>query len=394
MPIYQYQAFDAAGKKKSGFLEAHGEREAKLLLRDQGLLVSQLVAKAPSSSKQALKGDALLAFTLQLSQLINAGVPLYESLLTLEEQYRGESYHRVILSLSDQIKAGTKLSDAMGAFPGSFPPLYCAMIAAGESVGALGIVLERLFQLLSKQMKLQKQVVTAMIYPGILAGFSLLIIALLLGFVIPSIEEIFADRPLNGFTTFVLSLSHVLRDYWWAYIPLTVALVTYGVIKLRSPKGQLWLQRFSLKVPLVRTLVVQTALARFCRTMETMLEGGLSIVKSLQMGREVMGNVVLAQEIENAEDKIVEGSSLSLELSRSKWIPPMVSRMLAVGEDSGTTSVMLQKLADMYEEEVTKSLDRVMAMAQPVILIFMGAVIGVILLAILLPLTDISSLTN
>lgn len=392
MPLYQYQALDNAGKKRNGFIEAHSEREAKGVLREQGLMVKQLSPKTETASSQNLRGDNLMTFTVQLSQLVSAGVPLYESLMTLEEQYRNESYHQVILSLCEQIKAGSTLSGAMAQFPGSFDKLYCSMVMAGESVGALNVVLERLSHLLAKQMKLKKQISTAMIYPAILASFSLLIIAMLLGFVVPSIEGIFAGRPLNGFTTFVLGVSRIARAYWWAYIPVFIAIATYLVMKLRSEKGKLWLQKVVLKVPVVKTLVIQTAVARFCRTMGTLQQGGLPIIDSLRIARSVMGNVVIEEEIKLAENRIIEGSSLSAELSHSKLIPTLVPRMLAVGEDSGSSATMLNKLADMYEEELEKSLDRVMALAQPVILIFMGTIIGTVLLAILLPLTDISSL--
>lgn len=393
MPVYHYQAFDASGKTKKGFIDAHNEREAKNILREQGIMVKTLSSNTKSTKGQTLKGENLMAFTMQLSQLVGAGVPLYESLVALEEQYRNDSFHRVILSLCEQIKAGSSLSDAMANFPESFDKLYRSMIAAGESVGALEVVLDRLSHLLNRQMKLKKQLMTAMIYPAILGCFSLLIIGMLLGFVVPSIEGIFADRPLNGFTTTVLSVSHFARDYWWAYIPMAAGLITYIVMKVRSNAGRIWLERNLLKVPVVRTLVINTAVARFCRTMGTLQQGGLPIIDSLRNAREVMRNVVLEEEIRQAENKIIEGSSLSNELARSKLIPSLVPRMLAVGEESGTSEVMLNKLADMYEDELEKSLDRVTALAQPVILIFMGTIIGIILMAILLPLTDVSSLT-
>lgn len=392
MPVFQYQALDATGKKKSGFIEAHNERDAKGILREQGLMVSQIAVKAAVSGKQNLKGENLLTFTMQLAQLVGAGVPLYESLVTLEEQYRNEPYHRIILSLCEKIKAGGSLSEAMGNFPDSFDKLYRAMIAAGESIGALNVVLSRLSHLLSRQMKLKKQISTAMIYPAILGTFSLLIIALLLGFVVPSIEGIFEGRKLNGFTQFILSLSHIFRDYWWLYIPGGIGLIAFLIYKFRSESGKIWMQRNLLKVPVLNKLVIQAAVARFCRTMGTLQEGGLPIIDSLRNAREVMGNVVLEEEVKQAENKIIEGSSLSAELARSKYIPTMVPRMLSVGEDSGTSIVMMNKLADMYEEELEKTLDRVMALAQPVILLFMGVVIGTILIAILLPLTDVSSL--
>lgn len=393
MAVFQYQALDLNGKKKNGYIEAHSEKDARSLLREQGIMVKNMATKAKTASKENLKGEKLLTFTMQLAQLIGAQIPLYESLVALEEQYRTEPFHRVILSLSEQIKAGTTLSEAMAQYPKSFDRLYRAMISAGESVGALDIVLSRLSHLLDRQMKLKKQISTAMIYPCILASFSMLIIILLLTFVVPSIEGIFADRPLNGFTQFVLSSSYVFRYYWWLYIPAIAGIATYVVMKVRSEAGKLWMQRNSLKVPLLNTLVVQAAVARFCRTLGTLQEGGLPIIDSLRISREVMHNAVLEKEIEIAEARIIEGSSLSAEITRSKYIPTLVPRMLAVGEDSGTSIVMLNKLADMYEDEVEKSLDRVMALAQPIILIFMGLIIGTILMAILLPLTDVSSLT-
>jgi general secretion pathway protein F/type IV pilus assembly protein PilC len=279
----------------------------------------------------------------------------------------------------------------MGTYPESFDKLYCGMVAAGEAVGALGPVLEKLSQFLARTMKLKKQITTAMIYPGILGGFSLLIIGVLLGFVVPSLEGIFAERKLNSFTNAVLAFSHLFREYWWLYFPLIVAALVWGIWQLRSPQGRLWLEKTLLKIPLLKTLVIQTAVARFCRTMGTLLQGGLNMIESLRISRNIMRNVVLEKEIQVAEGKIIEGHSLSQELKRSAYFPQLVARMLAVGEESGTTVVMLNRIADMYEGEIEKTLDRVMAMAQPVILIVMGLVIGTVLLAILLPLTDVSS---
>lgn len=393
MPLYNYEALDLNGKKRSGLIEAQNEKEAKEKLRSQGAMVKKLTLRTSISRKQNLKGDILLAFTLQLSQLLNAGIPLYESLMALEEQYRGESYHRVILSLCEQIKAGQSLSQAMAGFPDTFDKLYRSMVTAGESVGALDIVLEKLSQLLQKQSKLKKQIITAMIYPAILATFSFLIILMLLGFVVPSIEGIFADRQLNGFTEFVLAFSRGFRNYWWIFFPLAAGIGGYLFYFIRSPKGKIWMERHMLKVPLVKTLIIQTCVARFCRTMGTLQQGGLPIIDSLRISREVMHNVVLEEEVKKAEGKIIEGSSLSAELMHSHYIPALVPRMLAVGEESGNAIVMFNKVADMYEGEIEKSLDRVMALAQPVILIVMGTVIGVVLLAILLPLTDVSSFT-
>ncbi|WP_075883745.1 type II secretion system F family protein [Candidatus Protochlamydia sp. W-9] len=391
MPLYQYQYVDEKKKRRTGVIEAISERDAKEKLRDQGLLITQIQTKSKINGKQNLKGEALLAFTVQLSQLVNAGIPLYESLIAIEEQSRGEPFHRVVLSLCEQIRTGMSLSGAMATYSESFDQLYCGMIAAGEAVGMLGPILEKLTQLLAKQMKLKKQITTAMIYPSILGGFSLLIITLLLGFVVPSLEGIFAERKLNAFTNAILGLSHFFRNYWWLYLPAFVAGTVFVIWKFRSSEGKLWMEKTLLRIPVINTLVIQTAVARFCRTMGTLLQGGLNMIESLRISRGVMHNVVLEKEIQQAEAKIIEGHSLSQELGKSKYIPPLVSKMLAVGEESGTSIVMLSRIADMYEQEIEKTLDRVMALAQPVILIVMGLVIGTVLLAIMLPLTDVSS---
>lgn len=392
MVLYQYSALDGKGKRKRGLIEAQSEREAKDKLREMGVMVTQLAASAKVSSKNSLKGEKLLGFTVQLSQLVGAGVPLYESLMAIEGQCRSEPYHRILLSLCEQIKAGSSLSQAMSAYPGSFSKLYCAMITAGEAVGALDIVLEKLALFLSRQNKLKSDIITAMVYPGILAGFSFLIIIMLLAFVVPSIEGIFAERKLNGFTQFVLSVSYFFRNYWWVYIPLIGGIIGYLAYKIRTPAGELWLEKNMLKLPLIRTLMVQAAIARFSRTMGTLQQGGLPLIDSLRISREVMRNAVMSEEVKTAEARIIEGSSLGKELARTKWFPPIVAQMLTVGEESGSVVAMFNKIADMYEQDLEKTLSRVMALAQPAILIIMGAVIGTVLIAILLPLTDVSSL--
>jgi len=394
MSVFQYQYLDNRGKKRSGAIEASEEREAKEKLRSQGIFVTRIGVKSKNSSRQNLRGEVLTNFTMQLSQLVNAGLPLYESLSTIEEQSRHDPHHRIILSLCEQIRMGVPLSEAMGMYPDSFDRLYCGMVAAGEAVGGLGPVLDKLNFFLTRQMRLKRQIQTAMIYPAILGGFSCLIIALLLGFVVPSLEGIFADRPLNGFTNIILLLSQFFRFYWWLYIPVFAFSVFWVFWICRTAKGKLMIEQFFMKLPLFKTLMIQTAVSRFCRTLASLLQGGLGMIDALRISRGVIKNQAIEKELQIAEQRIIEGRSLSQELFRSSYIPSLVARMVAVGEESGSSTVMLGRIADMYETELEKSLDRIMALAQPVILIIMGMVIGAVLLAILLPLTDISSFTS
>jgi general secretion pathway protein F/type IV pilus assembly protein PilC len=391
MPLYDYQAFDKAGKKKKGTVEALSESEAKGRLREQGLMIASLGVS--SGAKEArLSGEQLVTFTALLAQLVDAGLPLHDSLIALEEQYRGEKFHAVITSLADQIKNGKGLSEAMQQHSRSFDKLYCAMVAAGETSGALSMVLNRLAAYLEKDQKLRRQIGTAMLYPSVLACFAVIVTGLLLFFVVPSIESVFEGRELNGYTQFILGISHLAQKHWWWMLPSLVGAIAYSIIKLRRPAGQEWLQKMVLKVPMLSTLAVQAAVARLCRTLSTMLSGGVSMIESLQVGRGVMKNVVLEAEIAHVEARVIEGSSLSKELDRAPHFPSMVARMVAVGEESGTAPQMFNKIADIYEGQLDKTLQRVMALAQPVILIVMGLIIGSILLAILLPLTDVSAL--
>ena len=394
MPLYRYQALDSVGNKRSGLMEAISEGEAKERLRSQDLMITSLTERKGVSSKENLKGENLVAFTLQVSQLLEAGVPLYQTMVALEEQYRDSPAHRIVMSLGNQIKAGTPLSEAMKMYPDTFDRLYRAMVSAGEAVGALGPVLERLGHFLEKQANLRGQIVTALIYPAILSGFCLLVIGMLLGFVVPSIEGIFQGRDLNAFTASVLAISRFARAYWWLYIPIFIAVVSYAVYWIRTEAGKIWLQKPLLKLPFFRTLTMQAATARFCRTLGTLQEGGMPLIDSLRIAKETMGNVVMEGEIAKAEEKIIAGSSLAKELSRSDLIPTMAARMMTVGEEAGTSVEMMNRVADMYEGELEKTLTRLMSFAQPVILIVMGGVIGTVMVAILLPLSDVASMTS
>jgi general secretion pathway protein F/type IV pilus assembly protein PilC len=394
MPVYRYQALDSKGARRNGVIEAMSPDEAKERLRSQDLMVTQINEKKGLASRENLRGEELVAFTLQLAQLINAGLPLYESIIAMEAQYRGEPCHRVVMSLGNQIKSGTPLSKAMGMYPQSFSRLYCAMVSAGEAVGALGDVLERLGELLSKQIALKNQISTAMIYPSILATFCLLIIAMLLGFVVPSIEGIFKGRELNAFTAAILSLSTFARGYWMYYIPGIIASITLIVWRLRSDAGKLWLQRTAIKLPYLRTLVIQASTARFCRTMGTLQQGGLPMIDSLRIARATIGNYVIEKVITDAEEAILSGSTLAKELSKSELIPSMASRMLLVGEEAGTSVVMMNRIAEMYEGELEQSLTRLISFAQPVILIVMGGIIGMVMVAILLPIANVASVAR
>lgn len=390
--LFHYHYIDAKGKKKKGFLEAQHLQEAKERLRRQNILITHLTqSKSSKRNTPKLKTESLITFTTQLAGLLQAGMPLYESLITLEEQYHEEVFHPILITLCEKIKAGSQLSEAMNYFPDSFNRLYCSMVAAGESVGALDQTLERLASLLRKQSKLKKQIVTALLYPAFLFAFSLGVAFMLLSFVIPSLELLFEERAVNRFTQTIILISHFLNHQWMFYLPVATLSGFGCYVALTSVKGRHWLQRQLLRLPILKTLITQTAIARFARGAGTLLQGGVSLIETLQIARKVMHHPLFEEVIEKAEGRIIEGSLLSIELKKSPLIPPLVPRLLAIGEEGGKAASMLQKIADLYEDEVEKSITRLTSLAQPIILLIMGAIVGTIMLAVLLPLTDVSA---
>jgi general secretion pathway protein F/type IV pilus assembly protein PilC len=394
MPLYHFQALEPSGKKRKGFIEAIDERDAKLKLKEQGIFLTRLETKGALKSNQNLKGEELENFTMLLSQLISSGIPLYESLIALEEQMRESKAHRILLSLAEQVKGGNSLSQSMSTFPDSFDPLYTAMVSAGESGGHLSDALEKLNGLLQKKAKLKKELTTAMIYPLILGGFALIVIIVMLTFVIPSVEGIFAAGQLNRFTQFVINVSRFVRENYWIYLPLMGLLGVLGYYQLKKPKVKEWMFNQLMKLPLIGMIMIQAAGARYCRTLANLLLGGVPLIEAMRLARATLQNPLIEEEMVRYEGRIIEGSHLSFELSQSQYIPKIASRMVAIGEESGSLAPMLNKVADIFEEELDKKIKRALALTQPLILLFMGLIIGLILIAVLLPLTDLSHLSQ
>lgn len=394
MTVFSYKAFTKKQKKQQGVVNANNRQEALDSLRKQGMMVIHIQALEKSSLQCHLQNENLINFTKQTAQMLHAGIPLYESLLSIEEQNKGEKFHPILIHLCDAIKRGVPLSKAMEAFPKSFNKLYRSLVKSGESSGTLGETLKGLAKLLSQRQKMKKQLITGMIYPTVLACFSFLLLISLVAFVIPSFEAIFSERPASGITAIVFSTSRFFQKYWLFH---TSALLISALLifrKLRTPSGKKILDKALLRIPILQNFIKQAAFARFSRTMFTLQTGGIPLVESLQISRNTMMNGILEDIIMNVENKIVEGGSLSVELKKFPLVPKMIVRMLAIGEESGSLATMFRDIADIYDDEVKRTQERIIALAQPAILIFMGGVIAFILLAVLLPLTDIESLSR
>lgn len=390
MPQFVYSAYNAQGKKIKGTIEAIKHKEALDQLKEQGLFVSNLALKG--GKKIRFNGESLLTFTAQMAQLTQSKIPLYEALVIIEQQSRGEASHPIVLNLTEEIKRGVLLSYALSKYPDSFNPLYIALVQAGEAVGKIDHAMQSLALLLQKQQKLRRELSGALIYPLVLSIFSLLVIGMLLGFVIPSIEGMFEGKELNGFTACIIGLSHFVKDDFYYWLPALGGICAIGYFRLRSPEGKIALEKRLMQLPLIKKVMILQAMARFLRTMATLQQGGLNLIDSLSHAKKVMNNYHLEKTISQCEKKLHEGGILSKELARSPYVPPIVIRMLKIAEETGDTKSMFEKLAEVFEGDLEKILSRVVALAQPVILIVMGGVIGMVMLAVLLPLTQMAQI--
>ena len=391
MPIFRYKALTETGKKIGGVIDADSYELAKEKLRREKVLVTTLSAKK-NKRKAFLNSQMLLAFTRELAQLLEAGLPLYESLLTIEEKYRRHRAHSLFLDLCDQLKSGHQLSVILKGYPRSFDTIYISIIRAGENTGALPWAFSQLYELTERRQKLKKQLVSAMAYPTFLAIFCFLVIMGLLLFIIPSMQELFEGRRLHPLTQTVLNVSHLLQDSF-LMISCTTGFLVFGMIYfLKKSKGRDLFQRLMQKVPLIKTILTQAALIRFCRSTSILLFGGIPLVSALGISRKVMKHALMEKAIEKAEQQLVEGTALSTELSQSAHIPSLVTRMLSIAEETGKMPQILQSISNIYDEELERSLNNITTFIQPALLIVIGGVIGLVILSILLPLTDVSSL--
>ena len=394
MPLFQYKAIGEEGRGVKGIVDADSLLMAKDRLRRQQILVTSISLLRSSAQILSLKPDQLLAFTREIAQLLKAGLPLYESLLAIEEKQRASKKHALFADLCDKVKGGSSFSNALSRYPETFHEIYLSMVRAAEQSGCLYEAFDQLTLLISKQQKLKKQITSALAYPAFLGGFCCLVIGALFFFVIPSMKELFEGRVLHPLTTIVINISNFLNQnvlflfFGFIFFVLGVYLASRTEL-FRRKIGEV-----ILKTPYFKKILIESALVRFFRSMNMLLLGGVPLVDSLRFSKKMVGNVVLAQLIAKTEEEIVEGRKISQLFSESKFIPSLVVRMLSIGEETGNMAAMMKSIAEIYEEELDKDLLQLMTFLQPAVLIFLGAVVGLVVLSILLPLTDVSSFVS
>ncbi len=400
MPEYLYKATTVAGQTVEGSMEGRDEGAVLQSLHQLGYIpirIASVREKAPSfrissflPKRVGVKN--LLTFTQELSTLITAGLPIDRSLDILGTLTENETLKEAVKDLLKRIEGGNSLAEALGYYPRIFPKLYVNMVKAGESGGFLETILSRLAQYLQSTKEIKDQIVSVMIYPVILALVSGMSITILVTFVIPRFARVFSDMgqaiPLP--TQIVLTFSQLVKGYWWAVIGM-IFLIYYGLKSYQKDEERTWKwDQFKLRWGPVGDLIKKVEVARFARTLGTLLQSGVSILPALNLVKEISQNEAISRSIAHVHDRLREGKAMSQSLEETGVFPPLAIHMIGVGEETGKLDEMLVKVAETYEENVRTAVKRVVSLIEPLILLVMGGIVGFIVLSILLAITSIT----
>jgi type IV pilus assembly protein PilC len=392
MAQFTYTARDARGELKTATIDAQNRDDVVAILRRQRMNVVKIeeAGKAPKKSKGSIKMRDIVIFTRQFSTMINSGLPLVQALDILAKQSENPALQDVTKAVVFDVESGNTVADALKKHPKAFSDLYVNMVAAGEAGGILDTILMRLATFMEKNDALVRKVKGAMIYPGVIMSVAAGAIIVLLIFVIPTFQEMFASvglaLPLP--TRIVIAMSEFLQNFWWACIAVGVA-AYFALIRYYATKdGQLVIDRILLRMPVLGDVLRKSAVSRFTRTLGTLISSGVSILDGLEITARTAGNRVISDAIMASRASIAGGDTISAPLQKSNVFPPMVISMIAVGEQTGGLDEMLSKIADFYDEEVDAAVSGLLALLEPMMIVFLGAVVGGMIVAMYLPIFD------
>lgn len=406
MPVFEYKGMDSQGKPVRGIIDAENERAGRLKLRRSSIYPTSIVLeggrKGSLLSKDVkgftigspVKTGELAHMTRQLATLLGANIPLVDALGALQDQLDNPHLKKSISQIKDKVVEGKRLSDSMRPFPKIYTDLYISMIAAGETSGALEQVLARLAEFTEYQAFLKSKIMSALMYPIIMAVMGVSLMTYLLVSVVPKIVSIFeqSDAVLPLPTRILIGISNFAQGYW--YLVLLVAAIAGWFLRryFKTPGGRRRLDSWSLKAPVFGPLFRKIALSRFSRTLSTLLQSGVQLLPALDIVKNVVNNKVLSESIDQTKDSVREGESIAEPLRRSRQFPPMVIHMIAVGEKTGALETMLQKISESYDTEVGTTVTNLTTALEPLMIVVMGGAVTFIVLSILLPILRMSEL--
>lgn len=427
-PIFEYKAYAQGGAVKTGVIDADSPREARQRLRKDKILVSELRAKggkkikAKADRSAGEKADSragktsfleklrdlrstpsgprgrdlelVAAITRQMGTLLGAGIPLAEALKAIIDQSQTRRIETKFREIRERITQGASLGDALAEHPDLFSELYVNMVRAGEATGQVDIVLTRLADFLQSQRALQRKVVSSLTYPALMIVIGMLVVAILMGLVVPKITTMLEDtgQTMPTPTKILVGVSTWFQNYWWVLF-LGVAALSFVLERVYGTKnGRLFIDRNVLRIPIVGELLRKQSVARFSRTLATLLSSGVPAVKSLEITGRVVGNRVVSDATDHIRVRILEGTDIATPLKATGVFPPVVGYMVAVGEASGELEQMLDRIAEAYDEEIDATTERVTTVLEPIMIVFLAVVVGFIVWSIVLPILRIGSI--
>ncbi|MCB0825288.1 MAG: type II secretion system F family protein [Fimbriimonadaceae bacterium] len=392
MPYFAYTAVDTSGRQVKAVMEAENEALVLGRLREQQLQIVDLKElkkkKSAKVGKQKLKMKALVVFSRQFATMINAGIPILRCLEILSSQTKDPVLKPTLEAVLMDVKGGSTLNEAMAKHPGVFSKLYVNMIRAAEIGGILDTILDRLSGFLEYEAEVKGKIKSAMMYPVLVLCFSQIMLFVLFSFVLPKFKEIFEgmDVELPAVTAALFAMGDFMQKSWWMII-LALVGIFFGIKSwAKTPKGKYQTDWMKLKLPVIGELGLKMSIARFCRTLGTLINSGVPMMRSLEIVGETLGNEVLINAVDQTRLSIREGNKLSAPMAESGLFPSMVTHMIDVGEESGRLSEMLVKVGDFYDSEVEATVKGLTSMIEPMLIIFLGVVVGFIAISVMTPI--------
>lgn len=403
MAVYEWRGINPSGKNVKGVRDADNPKALRLVLRREGVMVTEVTEESVARKKKAREIDFKRMFqrvsahdvamaTRQLATLLKSGIPLVEALSALIDQLDQPDMKAAFTQTRDRVNEGSSFADALRAHPKVFSGLYVSMVAAGEASGTLEAVLARLSDFLESQAKLKSKVTSALAYPAFMMLMSIGIIFIMMIVVVPKVTAIFEDfnQTLPWYTQLLIWTSAVFSDYWWLLLGMLVGGI-WGFRRWRSTEeGRKRWDRFLLGAPLFGKLILMVAVTRFARTLATLLASGVPVLRAMEITKNVLGNTELMRVIEEARNSVREGESIAQPLKRSGRFPPIVTHMIAIGERSGQLEEMLENVASAYDSQVEARIAMMTSLLEPLIIVIMGGLSGGIAFSILMPLLQIN----
>ncbi|MEJ2099505.1 MAG: type II secretion system inner membrane protein GspF [Desulfobacterales bacterium] len=406
MPVYEYTALDARGKTTSGIIDADGAALARQKLRSTGIFPVSIKESIKTPEKKTthiaklsrlltrIKPVEVALMIRQLATLISAGFPLVSAIDALVPQTKSYRLKTILAQVKDAIVEGQSFAQALSQYPGVFSPLFINMVRAGETSGTLEIVLERLADITEKQQDLNNRIQTALAYPVFMCMIGTLVLFVLLTYIVPSITAIFADmnQVLPTPTRLLIWLSDFLKSFWWVIFIFVMAAGFALHRAKKTEKGRYVFDKTVLSLPVFGILAGKLDVARFTRTLGSLLENGVSMLIALEIVKNIAGNLLISKAVEKAAQDVGKGQALWAALNESKIFPQLSIQMIQVGEQSGELERMLNKIADIFEKEVETSILRLTSYLEPIMILVMGCVVGFIVLSICLPIFEMNQL--